>query len=636
MSSSTTNQKSTLDFILKALYYFPVRFSICAFISSIILIKNDAILVTAEKQILVGMLHFFRFPSYFLGGQLYVGHFNAPTQIIVPIDTQLMFTVFFITLAIVTRASLETRIRILFYGGLCALALILNEFLIIVFFTTLGFTSSDPYVQAGIIGTGIVGALCIETMLFNVITLPKATKTQILVKRDYTDEYIFLAVLLFAAGVVIYLTFNVMGIKADSPGATYVALNISNILALKYYIAYFFYEAKLPQWIRWIRHPSMHKKMNLSATFLLPAYNEEKGIGNCIRSIDVAASYYPGKTEIVVINDGSKDNTAKVVEEEISKLKHSTGKLYNIPNSGKGYALQYGLERVSGDVIFRVDTDSVVDKHAIEPVMKHFLDPTVGSVSGMIFPVDERSLWQKAMVMLGCLFVFYRRGQELIDSILVQPGAFSIFRREALVKAGGWARHQFGEDGELTLRLGRFGYRNEFEQHAIVLSDAPDSLKELREQRIRWGIAYYHSRGRNTEILKEYSGPRKVIFLLNLLSHGGGFMLSMFWPFLAAAIVAGTSSYSITDLAMLLGIPLSLVIVELLIFGMQYILYIYFLKKFNKFYLVKYLPLMRIYDLILSLAIKPEAMEILLAWSSKYKELNDKTFKILGRMAKNA
>lgn len=623
-----------LNIVKRSLYYFPVRFMLCALFLSYVLIKYDTILQITEKKILAGMLQFFHFPAYYLTGHLYVGHFNAPTQLEVPIDTQLLFFIFFLSLALVVRGSLSTRARILFHGGLCALTYLVAEFLIIILFTKLGFSSPVPYIQAGIISCGIVGALFIESLLFNVITLPKPTKSQTIIQRSYIDEYIFLAILLFSAGAITYASLNLAQVTSDSPAASYVALNISNILAFKYYIAYFIYEAKMPQWIQRIRHPALKSDSHMSASFLLPAYNEEKGIAKCIGSIDIAAANYPGETEVIVVNDGSTDNTAKVTEEALQKLKHSTGKLYTIPNSGKGYALQHGLERVTGDIIFRVDTDSVVDKFAIQPVMNHFRDPDVGSVSGMIFPIDEHSLWQKAMVMLGCLFVFYRRGQELIDSILVQPGAFSIFRKDALIKVGGWAKHQFGEDGELTIRLGRVGYKNEFEQRAVVLSAAPKTLRELREQRIRWGIAYYHSRGRNTTILREYSGPRRVIFLLNLLSHGGGFALSMFWPFLVAAILVGTTHYSISNLGTLLGVPLQLALVEILIFGLQYILYIYFLKKFKKFYLVKYLPLMRVYDLILSLFVKPEAMEILIAWSSKYKELNDKTYKILGRMAK--
>jgi cellulose synthase/poly-beta-1,6-N-acetylglucosamine synthase-like glycosyltransferase len=266
--------------------------------------------------------------------------------------------------------------------------------------------------------------------------------------------------------------------------------------------------------------------------------------------------------------------------------------------------------------------------------MKHFRDPYVGSVSGMIFPLEEKSIWQKAMVMLGCLFIFYRRGQELVDSILVQPGAFSVFRKDALIKAGGWASNQFGEDGELTIRLGRLGYRNEFEQHAIVLSDAPKNFKELREQRLRWGIAYYHSRGRNLEVMKNFNAPRTIIYGLNLLSHGGGFAQSMFWPFLIASILVGISKPSVTDISILLGIPLKLVIIELIIFGLQYTLYIYFLSKFNKLHYVKYLPLMRFYDLILALFIKPEAMAILISWSSKWKELTKESNDVLRKMIK--
>ncbi|HET6457693.1 MAG TPA: hypothetical protein VFG24_02295, partial [Nitrosopumilaceae archaeon] len=284
------------NIVKRALYYFPVRFMLCAVVISYFLIKFDTILQITEKKILAGMLQFFHFPAYYLTGHLYVGHFNAPTQLDVPIDTQLLFFIFFLSLALVVRGSLSTRARILFHGVLCALTYLVAEFLIIILFTKLGFSSPVPYIQAGIISCGIVGALFIESLLFNVITLPKPTKSQTIIQRSYIDEYIFLVILLFSAGAITYVSLNLAQVTSDSPAASYVALNISNILAFKYYIAYFIYEAKTPQWIRRTRHPALKNDSHMSASFLLPAFNEEKGIAKCIGSIDIAAANYSGKT----------------------------------------------------------------------------------------------------------------------------------------------------------------------------------------------------------------------------------------------------------------------------------------------------------------------------------------------------
>ena len=592
---------------------------VCAVFFSYVLLTNPFFEVVQE-QILLGLLQFFQIQSFYLDGSLFIGSFYTPVEFVPSTYTQILFLIFFPSLAVATRANLDIRIRILLFGGLCFAVFIVTQFLIIVTMVGLGNASSVAFMHASIIFTGMAGSLIIEASLLFSITLPKTTKIQVLMKRSYVDEYVYLAALVIFASVLIYVILSILQIKIDSPIAAYVALNISTILGFKYFLSYFIWEIRVPMWSGWIRstRPNTHGN-KLPVTFLLPAYNEAKNVRKCIESIDKAASRYLGRTEIIVVNDGSTDNTGNIATEAILNLKHADGKVFNIPNAGKGAALHYGLQRLSGDIIFRIDTDSVVDEYAIAPIIRHFEDPRVGSVSGMIFPLEENSLWQKAMLLLGCLFIFYRRGQELIDSILVQPGTFSIFRKDALVKAGGWATDQFGEDGELTIRLGRLGYRNEFEQSSFVKSEAPKNLKELREQRIRWGIAYYHSRGRNLQIIKEFNGPRSIMYILNLMGHGGAFAQGLFWPFLIAALMVG-GKYSIYNFTTLFGIPLQLLTVELLVFGLQYLLYIYFLFKFKKLYAVKYIPFMRLYYLILSVFFKPEAMEILLVWSSKWKQ----------------
>jgi len=614
------------------LIYFPVRFLIAAgFISGILLHLN--FLEGFEEVILYDLFQFFKIPSTYVGGDLFIGSSFNPIPFIPPAHIHILFLVFFLSVAIVTRANFRIRLKFLYFGLLCFVSFLVVQFLMVVLLLSLGIPSEDGFFQSSIISSGIIAGLVIEASLLFTITLPKPSIVKSLVKRSYVDEYIYLALLLFVSGLLLYALFTVFDIKDDPITATYIAINISTILTFKYYLSYFIWEVKHPSWEKYRDNHSKTLKQKPPVSFLLPAFNEEKRIGGLIESIDVAASNYDGKTEIILVNDGSTDKTEEICKEKIFNLKYSSGKLFTIPNSGKGFALHYGLERLSGEVIFRIDSDSVVDKNVIDPIMKHYEDPAIGSVSGMIFPIEEKSFWQKAMVYLGCLFVFYRRGQELIDSILVQPGAFSTFRKDALVKAGGWTADQFGEDGEVTIRLGRCGYKNSFEQHSVIYSEAPKDIPELREQRIRWGIAYYHSRGRNIRILKEKNGPRPIMIMFNLLSHGGGFAQALFWPFLIAAIFVD-ERFSLYNFIVISGVPIKLFFIDLIMFSLQYIVYVYFLFRFKKAYLIKYLPFMRIYMLMLSLFFKPEAMEILLRWSSKWQQHTAESNKALRKLIK--
>ncbi len=604
---------------------------ICAFFFLYIFLSNTY-LQTLENGMLVDIFHFFRVPSY-IDGHLFIGNSYSHIQFSSPTDTQTLFLIFFPSLAVCTSATLESRIRILIFGGLCFIGFVLSQFLIISGMLALGITSSTAFMQVSIISTGIVGSLIIEASLFTTMRLPKSTKVRVQIKRSYIDQYAILFLLLMGSFLLVYFMTTILNLKNDSAVTAYLALNLSTIFFFRYYVAYFFYETKTPTWVKVIKFQQIaDRNNNMPLSFLLPAYNEEKHIRRCIESIDKAAAKYPGRTEIIVINDGSTDDTRSIASSAIFNLKHASGKVFNIPNSGKGFALQYGLKRITGDVVFRIDSDSAIAENSIARVMNHFRDPWVGSVSGLILPLEEKSWLQKIWILHYALITFYKRGWELTDSFLVQPGAFSVFRKDALVKVGGWADDILGEDSDIVVRLARAGYRNEYEQFAIAQSDIPDNLKDLREQRLRWSMSFYQARAANLDTIKEFNGPLSVMFTMSILEHGLQYASALFVPFLLAQIVTGHNS--INSLTALLGISVGLLTIELVTYGLQSLVNIYFLFKFNKSHIIKYIPMMRLYYFIYGMFIEPEAMEILLSVSSRWKLHSEKITKSLRKKVK--
>lgn len=613
--------------------YFPIRLIICAAFFTFVFLEFN-FLEPLEEQTLIGLLQFFQIQSFYLDGDLFIGNIYAAEHFMIPEYTHTLFLIFFPSVIVATRANLTIRLKFVFYGVLCFIAFILLEFLMILIMGGLGIGNSIAYLHANVVFSGLVAGLVIEMSLLGIITLPKSEKITPILKRSYKNEYILLGILLAFSTLVIYAIFNILDISEDTVVTAYVALSLSTILTFKYYISYFMWEIKKPVWAKLAVKKQAIKK-NFKVSFLLPAYNEEKTVEKLIQSIDTAASKYDGNVEIILINDGSTDNTEKITIKALSNLKHCQGNIHTIDNSGKGYALQYGLQKVTGEIIFRIDADSLVDENVIINVVRHYDDPFVGSVSGMIFPIEEKSIWQKSMVFLGCLNIFYRKGMNLIESILVQPGAFSTFRTEALEKVGGWTNNQMGEDGEITIRLGRYGYRSIFEEHALTYSEAPNNIQELREQRVRWAVAFYHSRAKNMNVIKEFNGPRSLMIIFGLLSHGGGFAQTLIWPFFIVALFLD-DSVSMLNIVSLIGIPTQLVIVDILVFGLLYVVIIRYLYRFKKLYLVKYLPFLRIYFFILGTFFKPEAMELLLQHSSKWKYHTDHSQKeLIKRLKKN-
>ncbi len=601
----------------RAFLYFPTRFLVCGFIFAYALLSTS-FLQNTENQILVWMLHFVKLPAYVDNQAVFGGSSFMPADFSPPAKTQTLFLIFFPSLAAATGAAMEKRVKIMLFGMMCFFSLVLTQFLVTSAMILLNVTSHVAFLQTSLFFTSVVASTFIELALFSSITTPESKKVKMRLKRSYAGQYLYLVLIFGSGALVVYSLGPLFQLSSDSPITAYLSVSLSELLSLKYYMAFFIYELKVPLWAReeeTHRCPSLEE---MTISFLLAGFNEEKHIARCIESIDRAAKYYPGRTEIVIVNDGSTDGTRKIASDAVQNLRHASGTVYNIPHLGLGFALQYGLQRARGEIVFRTDADSMIDEFAIGHIMKHFRDPQVASVSGLILPLEEVSWWQNLWIIRYCLLTFAKREWELTDSVIVQPGAFCVFKKAPLVDAGGWADDMTGEDCEITVRLGRCGYRHEYEQHAIVRSDIPANLKELRHQRVRWSASFYQAFAANMDLIKEIKSPLSLMFSLRILQHGSINASSLFLPFFLVFILVepGVTNPVGNFLTMLLGLS----VIDLLTNGLQAILIAYFLFKLKRLHLCKYLPLQRLYHFIQTMFFEPEALEILLNISSRWKD----------------
>ena len=622
-----------LTLLKKIILYFPARLLISAAFFSYILINNYSGILTFENKILLDLLHIFQVPSFLADG-LYVGSSYDAILYEPPMHIQLIFLIFFAAFAISTASSFEKRKIIMLFGTLSFIGFIISQFLVIVTMHALGIASSDRLFVVNLIITTFVGAFCIEACFLISITKPPRIKIKSPLKRNYFTEFAYFAAMLTISSFVVYYVTSIAQLQGQSIVTTYLAINITTIFVLRHFLAYFFIQVKMPDWLRPQKlYGDTGYSNTTPLTFLLPAYNEQAIIARTIESIDKAASHYQGKTEILVVNDGSTDKTKEIAAEKIRNLKYATGKIFTISNSGKGFALKYGAQRASGDIIFRIDTDSIIDEFSIAPIMNHFKDPRVGCVSGNPFVLEDKTMWQKLRELQVFAYIFSKTEQELVDSIMVQPGAFSVFRKDALLKAGAWADDMYGEDAELTIRLARIGYKNDFEPRAFVRTDSPQTLEGTREQRLRWAMGYYGVRGRNLDLIRELKGPRSIMFLLFMYSHGMNLVHAVFWSYLIIGTIAAFLHPSLPHLLGIAEITM-LIKIHFLLHGMQYAVYLYYLFKYKKYYLIPYIPLMRLYGIVIGGFIAPEAIELLLIWSSKWKQNNSKSYIALRQILK--
>ncbi|MBB4950473.1 cellulose synthase/poly-beta-1,6-N-acetylglucosamine synthase-like glycosyltransferase/peptidoglycan/xylan/chitin deacetylase (PgdA/CDA1 family) [Kitasatospora gansuensis] len=232
------------------------------------------------------------------------------------------------------------------------------------------------------------------------------------------------------------------------------------------------------------RHKKMRGKpwgrpVTEPVSVIVPAYNESAGIEAAVRSL--LASDHP--VEIIVVDDGSTDGTADLVE----ALRLPGVRVIRQQNAGKPAALNTGIAAASCQLLVMVDGDTVFEPDAVRMIVQPFANRRVGAVSGNAKVVNRGGLlgrWQHIEYVVG--FNLDRRLFDLAECMPTVPGAVGAFRREALLRIGGVSDTTLAEDTDLTMALCRDGWRVVYEERAKAWTEAPASLGALWKQRYRW------------------------------------------------------------------------------------------------------------------------------------------------------
>jgi cellulose synthase/poly-beta-1,6-N-acetylglucosamine synthase-like glycosyltransferase/peptidoglycan/xylan/chitin deacetylase (PgdA/CDA1 family) len=230
--------------------------------------------------------------------------------------------------------------------------------------------------------------------------------------------------------------------------------------------------AKTWQWGPPVREP---------VSVVVPAYNEKEGIEAAVRSL--AGGDHPGGIEVVVVDDGSSDGTAALVE----AMKLPDVRVVRIPNGGKPNALNVGVALAKHDLIVMVDGDTVFEPDSVRHLVQPFADPSVGAVAGNVKVGNRDSIvarWQHIEYVIG--FNLDRRLYDILQVMPTIPGAIGAFRREALRDIGGISHDTLAEDTDATMALCRTGWRVVYEERARAWTEAPSTLRQLWLQRYRW------------------------------------------------------------------------------------------------------------------------------------------------------
>jgi cellulose synthase/poly-beta-1,6-N-acetylglucosamine synthase-like glycosyltransferase len=316
------------------------------------------------------------------------------------------------------------------------------------------------------------------------------------------------------AHLIFYLTLFIFG--------SYLLLGIFSALALRKYLRKNSY----------VNYNSLVlSPLSPKITIIAPAFNESKSIIDNVRTL---LSLYYNNFEVIIVNDGSSDNTFEKIREAYDLVKVNYYFDYRIPcerirgvykskdpsynrltvldknNGGKADALNAGINISRSNLIVTIDADSIIEADSILKLVKPFLEEKEKKVigtGGVIRIVNsceierghirEINLPRKFLPRLQVLdytraFLLGRMAWSQLDGLMLISGAMGMFDRETVINAGGYSTKTVGEDMELVLRMRRYMAEHDAKYEVTYIPDplcwteVPSDLKSMRKQRTRW------------------------------------------------------------------------------------------------------------------------------------------------------
>lgn len=273
--------------------------------------------------------------------------------------------------------------------------------------------------------------------------------------------------------------------------------------------------------------PQVYTDLEPPISILVPAFNEALTIEDSVRSL-LQLRY--SEIEVIVINDGSNDDTLEVLKQAFllqkipeayrvrletrpvraiyRSLHHPNLRVLDKENGGKADSLNAGINDARYPLFCGVDADSMLHPESLRLLVRSFLeDPRTVACGGTVrlangceirggvlqrtgLPSNPLALFQIVEYLRA--FLFGRLGWVPLNALLIISGAFGLFHKETVVRAGGYRTGTVGEDMELVVRLHRTlrregrPYRITFVPDPVCWTDAPEDFTTLKNQRVRW------------------------------------------------------------------------------------------------------------------------------------------------------
>ncbi|MDB5225796.1 MAG: hypothetical protein JWL87_748 [Candidatus Adlerbacteria bacterium] len=291
-----------------------------------------------------------------------------------------------------------------------------------------------------------------------------------------------------------------------------------------------------------------------TTTIIVPCWNEGGTIGGTLESL-LALDYPEDRLSIMVVNDGSTDNTGAVAAEYAERYP-SRIEYFEKENGGKWTALNFGIARTKTELVGCLDADSFVARDALVEIIKTMEnDPEIMAITPAMKVNSPRRMIELMQATEYTFGIFFKKMFDNLSAISVLPGPFSFYRREIFDKIGMFKHAHNTEDMEIAFRMHLHGLKIANAHTAYVYTNVPKTVRTLVKQRTRWSQGFLQNSQDYAHMYfnRKYGNFGMLILPVGLLGFAAALYSALYLVYrLVSAIVAKVSSLMAT------GIPLSL------------------------------------------------------------------------------
>ncbi|MFH0713660.1 MAG: glycosyltransferase [Candidatus Micrarchaeota archaeon] len=262
--------------------------------------------------------------------------------------------------------------------------------------------------------------------------------------------------------------------------------------------------------------PALLQKNKLPAvSIVIPVLNEA---GTITKTLDAvfALNYPKNKMEVIVVDDGSTDNTVR----EVKNYGHGVKLLQNKHRGvGKSSALNAGIRAAKCELIATLDSDSFPEKNSLHQLISFFVDEKLMAVTAAVKVHEPKTIIEKLQSVEYIFVMLSRKLLTFVDSVTVTPGPFSVFRSKVFNKVGLFDESSILEDQEMAYRIQAHNYKIVGSINADVYTEVPSTFSQLVRQRVRWnrgGIRNFYKH--RTLLSAKYGDLGTVVLPLGVIT----------------------------------------------------------------------------------------------------------------------